>query len=104
MSLNKTTKVDLVESIYKNTKCEKYVVQKVLDEFFEQMKISLSKGNDIELRGFGTFEMRLRKGRENARNPKTGEKLSSDSHYVVAFRSGKDLKESVLKLPIKENL
>ncbi|MCQ2242145.1 HU family DNA-binding protein [Treponema sp.] len=99
----KTTKIELVEAVYRTTECEKQIVQKVVDELFEQIKNSLSKGNVIELRGFGTFEPRLRKGRENARNPKTGEKLSSDSHYVVAFRSGKDLKESLLKLPVKEN-
>ena len=66
------------------------------------MKSSLSEGKVIELRGFGTFEPRLRKGRENARNPKTGEILSSSPHYVVAFRSGRELKKSLLELPVIE--
>ena len=103
MPSSKTTKIDLIEAVYRSTECEKQIVQKVVDELFEQMKISLSKGDIIELRRFGTFELRLRKGRENARNPKTGEKLSSSAHYVVAFRSGKDLTESLLNLPIREN-
>ena len=104
MSSNKTTKIDLVESVYHNIKnCDKQKVQEVVDKLLDSMKFSLSEGDVIELRGFGTFELRLRKGRENARNPKTGEKLSSEPHYVVAFRSGKDLKESLLKLPVKEN-
>ncbi|WP_407400929.1 HU family DNA-binding protein [Treponema sp.] len=101
--MSKTTKLDLVEAVYKTTECEKQIVQKVVDELFEQMKISMSEGNTIELRGFGTFELRLRKGRENARNPKNGAKVSSAPHYVVVFRSGKDLKESLLELPVKEN-
>ncbi len=88
MSLKKVTKNDLLEAIYPNAKCEKYAVQGVIESFLEQIKNSLKDGNTIELRGFGTFEPRLRKGRENARNPKTGQHLSVAPHYVVAFRSG----------------
>lgn len=103
MSSGKITKIDLVEAVYQATEFEKQVVQKVVDELFEQLKSSLSEGSSIELRGFGTFEPRLRKGRKNARNPKTGEKLSSSPHYVVAFRSGRELKNSLLQLPVIDN-
>ena len=58
------------------TNCEKYVVQDIVEKFLDEVKKSLEKGSTIELRGFGTFEPRLRKGRSSARNPKTGEKLS----------------------------
>lgn len=102
MSSRKITKIDLLEAVYQSTECEKQVVQKVTDQLFEQIKEFLSQGNTIELRGFGTFEPRLRKGRENARNPKTGETLSSAPHYVVAFRSGRELKKSLLELPVIE--
>ena len=73
-----------------------------MDAFLESLAEELLEGNTIELRGFGTFEPRLRKGRENARNPKTGESLSSAPHYVVAFRSGRELKKSLLELPVIE--
>ena len=98
MSVKKVTKYDLVESIYLETKCEKKVVQEVLESMLENIKESLTSGSTIELRGFGTFEPRLRKGRKKARNPKTGEPLSVKPHYVVAFRSGQDLKKSVWNL------
>ena len=62
----------------------------------------MSCGSTIELRGFGTFEPRLRKGREKARNPKTGEIVSMAPHYVAAFRAGKDLKQALYSLEIKD--
>jgi len=101
MSLKKITKYDLVESIYQNTKCEKRIVQQVIEGFLEEVKKSLESGSTIELRGFGTFEPRLRKGRISARNPKTGEKLSVDPHYVAAFRSGQELKKALWDLQNK---
>jgi nucleoid DNA-binding protein len=100
MSSKKVTKYDLVESVYQNTKCEKRVVQEVIENLFVQLKDSLKDGATIELRGFGTFEPRLRKGRSKARNPKTGEQLSVAPHYVAAFRSGQELKKALWDLPV----
>ncbi len=102
MSDKKITKYDLVDSIYQNSKHEKRVVQDVVEHFLEQLKESLKEGNSIELRGFGTFELRLRKGRDKARNPKTGEQLAVAPHYVVAFRSGQELKKSTWELPVEK--
>lgn len=99
----KVTKINLVESIYQKSNCEKYVVQKIVDSFLEELKISLEKGSTIELRGFGTFEPRLRKGRKDAHNPKTGEKLSVAPHYVAAFRAGQDLKKALWDLDVKND-
>lgn len=99
MSEKKVTKFDLVESVYSDVNCEKKVVQTVLESLLEQIKNSLKDGSTIELRGFGTFELRLRKGREKARNPKTGEQLSVEPHYVAAFRSGQELKKALWDLP-----
>ena len=102
MAGKKITKYDLVEAVYQNTKCEKRVVQVVVESLLVQLKDSLKEGNTIELRGFGTFEPRLRKGRVKARNPKTGEQLSVAPHYVAAFRSGQELKKSLWNLPLQE--
>lgn len=101
MSSKKITKYDLVESIYQNTKCEKHVVQNIVENLFTELKSALKEGATIELRGFGTFEPRLRRGRSRARNPKTGEQLSVSPHYVAAFRSGQDLKKALWNLPVK---
>ena len=95
---NKVTKNDLVDAIYQKTKCEKQVIQSVVDSFLMEVKSSLEEGSTIELRGFGTFESRIRKGRESARNPKTGEILSVKPHYVAIFRARQALKKSLYNL------
>ncbi|MCR4579950.1 MAG: integration host factor subunit beta [Treponema sp.] len=98
----KITKSEIIENIYEATNIEKDQAALILDALLNQIKINLEKGNTIELRGFGTFEPRLRKGREKARNPKTGEFVLVEPHYVAAFRAGQSLKNNLLKLPVKE--
>lgn len=98
MAGNKVTKFDLVESVHAKVDCEKKVVQCVLESLLDEIKNSLKDGSTIELRGFGTFELRLRKGREKARNPKTGAPVSVEPHYVAAFRSGQELKNALWEL------
>lgn len=101
MADRKLTKNDLIESVYLKTKVDKQCVQLVVDSIFEQLKISLQSGKKIELRGFGTFENRMRKGRTKARNPKTGEIVSVDPHFVSVFRPGKEIKQAVWNLPVE---
>ena len=98
MSDSKITKGDLVDAVYKSTDIEKQLIQKVVDSFLLHTREAMEEGATIELRGFGTFEARLRKGRAVARNPKTGEKLSVEPHYVAAFRAGQILKEKLWNL------
>jgi integration host factor subunit beta len=98
MAGNKVTKFDLVESVHDKVNCEKKVVQSVIESLLDEIKNSLKEGSTIELRGFGTFELRLRKGREKARNPKTGAPVSVEPHYVAAFRSGQELKNALWEL------
>lgn len=102
MPENKKTKSDIVEAIYKSTDFERQKINTVVDAFLGELKKSLEEGAVIEFRGFGTFEPRLRKGRKVARNPKTGEKLSVEPHYVAAFRAGRELKNNLWNLPVKE--
>ncbi len=56
---------------------------------------SLAKGMTTELRSFGTFEVRIRKRKEKARNPKTGKIVSVDKHGVTVFRDERELKEEL---------
>ncbi|MBQ4555069.1 MAG: HU family DNA-binding protein [Spirochaetaceae bacterium] len=49
----------------------------------------------MELRGFGTFDVIPRKSRDNARNPQTSEVVSVPEHFVVKFRPGKEIEESL---------
>ena len=102
MEKKKVTKFDIVDSVYEKVDCEKKTIQMVADAFLEEIKNSLKDAATIELRGFGTFEVRLRKGKSVARNPKNGEKVSVPPHHVVAFRAGKELKNCVWDLPLGE--
>ncbi len=100
MAGKKITKYDLVSSVYANADCEKKIVQEVVDGLLGQLKASLLDGSTIELRGFGTFELKMRKGRSKARNPKTGENVQVAPHYAVTFRPGKELKKSIAEIPL----
>lgn len=100
MSVKKVTKNDLVEAIYFKSDFEKYKIQEIVEKFLDEVKASLENGSTIELRGFGTFEPRLRKGRSVARNPKTGELLSVAPHYVAAFRAGQEMKKALWDLDV----
>lgn len=102
MAADKVTKYELVDSIYREMKCDRATIHSVVDKFLDGLKASLSCGSTIELRGFGTFEPRLRKGRDNAHNPKTGEICSMPPHYVAAFRAGRELKQALYGLEIKD--
>ena len=93
--MSKLTKADIVDAIYCKVAADRKKVQSIVDLFLEEVKTALVLYNAIELRGFGTFEIKIRKGRKKARNPKTGEVLSVDSHGIVAFRAGKELKRDV---------
>ena len=55
---------------------------------------TLSNGERIEIRGFGSFSLRYKKTRKG-RNPKTGETVIINEHYVPHFKPGKNLKKQV---------
>lgn len=60
----------------------------------DAMSDALSKGERIEIRGFGSFSLHFRPPR-NAHNPKTGEKVVTEPKYSPHFKPGKELKERV---------
>jgi integration host factor subunit beta len=93
--LSKLTKADIVDAIYSKVATDRKKIHQAVDLFLEEIKTALVSYKVIELRGFGTFEIKIRKGRKKARNPKTGESLSVDSHGIVAFRAGRELKRDV---------
>lgn len=90
----KLTKAEIVESIAETSRCSKKDIHHIIDSFFDEIKSALMDDRTIEFRGFGTFEIRTRKGRERARNPKTGETVQVRNHGVVVFRPGKELKQA----------
>ncbi len=94
MSASKLTKAQIVESISDEVDVSKKDIHYIIDQFFDEVKSALLEDKVVEFRGFGTFEVRTRKGRERARNPKTGETVQVRNHGVVVFRPGKELKEA----------
>ena len=102
MTGKKITKIEIIDSVYEKTGINRKDIKTAVDLALEEIKDALTKGTLIELRGFGTFEIRIRKGRQKARNPKTGETVSVSSHGIAAFRAGKELRQSVWNLPAKK--
>ena len=95
--IGKITKADIIDALYEKTKFTRTDIHTVVDLVIDEMKKALIKRKVIELRGFGTFEIRIRKARQSARNPKTGESLAVDSHGTVVFRLGRELKQKIRK-------
>lgn len=95
---DKLTKAEIIENIYENVQVNRKDIHIIIDNFFDEVKAALSEDKVVELRGFGTFEVRTRKGRKKARNPRTGEIVSVGDHGVAAFRPGRDLKQTVWPL------
>jgi integration host factor subunit beta len=101
---NKYTKAEIVDSIYNKTGINRKEIRDVVDLFIDEIKDALIKRMVIELRGFGTFEVKIRKGRQKARNPRTGEILSVNSHGIASFRAGRELKQDVWNLKQEEEV
>jgi integration host factor subunit beta len=95
MAGKKITKADIVDSVYLKTGMSRKEIRAVIDLFLGDIKAALVEGTTIELRGFGTFEVRVRKGRSQARNPRTGGTVSVHSHSIAAFRPGRELKQDM---------
>jgi integration host factor subunit beta len=94
----KYTKADIVNSLYEKTGMSRKEIRAIIDLFTDEVKEALVENKVIELRGFGTFEIKVRKGRQKARNPRTGEIVSVVSHGTAVFRPGRELKQDVWNL------
>jgi nucleoid DNA-binding protein len=92
------TKRDLVARISDQTGLTQVDVAKVVEKTFDNITESLSRGEGIELRNFGVFEVRRRKPRVG-RNPSDPSKqYPIPARAVVKFKPGKEMKEIVMKL------
>lgn len=100
--MSKLIKNDLVDNVFEKTNLDRQIIQTVIDSFLEEAAEAIKKGDSIELRGFGIFDKKLRKGKKNARNPKTGEVVSVPSHYVANFKPGKAIKQALWDLKVEE--
>ena len=69
-------------------------IEKILEIIFLEITDALSRGHNIEIRGFGSYKIRTRKARIG-RNPRTGESIQIPAKKVPKFRAGKVLKNTV---------
>jgi len=69
---------------------------KIVNVFFETISNAIAKGERVELRGFGVFDVKKREARI-ARNPKNGDVVAVPAKKVPFFRMGKDMKDRINK-------
>ncbi|MDR2518166.1 MAG: integration host factor subunit beta [Spirochaetaceae bacterium] len=98
MAGKKYTRGELMSSVAEKTGMSQKDVRQVMDCILGDLKAALIKRKIVELRGFGTFKVKARKGRKKARNPRTGEIVSVGAHSTVIFRPGRALKQEVWNL------
>ena len=89
------TKSELIEILAIKQKQLAYKdVELAIKTMLEHMAQSLSSGERIEIRGFGSFSLHYRPPRVG-RNPKTGDSVELSAKYVPHFKPGKELRERV---------
>ncbi|MAW86990.1 MAG: integration host factor subunit beta [Phyllobacteriaceae bacterium] len=67
-------------------------VENIVNAIFDEITDALSKGNRVELRGFGAFSVKNRPARAG-RNPRTGDTVHVEEKWVPFFKTGKELRE-----------
>lgn len=91
------TKRELIDRIAESTQQKRVEVKRTIQTFLEHVIMELSRGNRLELRDFGVFEIKLRAPR-TAQNPKTLERVAVPAKRVVRFKVGR-LMQRTLESP-----
>ena len=92
------TKKELVARIAERTGQTKVVARDVIQMFLDEIIDELGRGNRLEFREFGVFEIKERAARK-AQNPRTLEKVDVPAKRVVKFRVGRLMKQRVGQIP-----
>ena len=88
------TKADVIAQISEKTGVDKGDVQQTLESFFTVVKDSLSDGENLYVRGFGSF-INKKRARKVARNISKGTSMIIDGHFVPSFKPAKVFVEQV---------
>ena len=89
------TKSELIESVSEiMDDITKKDTKIIVDVIFNSMIDALKRGEKIEIRGFGSFEVKNREAR-HGRNPKTGEIVNIPQKKTIFFKVGEELKKRV---------
>ena len=92
------TKKELVNRIAEITGQTKVITKEIIQLFLDEIIKELAKGNRLEFREFGVFEVKDRKARR-AQNPRTLEKVHVPEKKVVKFKVGRIMREKVSAIP-----
>ena len=87
-------KGQLVDALTESTGLSKKDVKAVVDGVFDHISEHLTRGDKVQITGFGSFEVRERAARQGV-NPSTGDKIDIAASKSPAFKSGKSLRDSV---------
>ncbi len=88
------TKADIAETLFQELGLNKREAKEIVECFFEEIRMSLERGEQVKLSGFGNFDLRD-KSQRPGRNPKTGEEIPITARRVVTFKAGQKLKARV---------
>ncbi|MFH1459598.1 MAG: HU family DNA-binding protein [Candidatus Omnitrophota bacterium] len=88
------TKKDIVLKIASETKMKQQDIKKIVQKTLDAVIDSLVNGKTVELRNFGIFKVKSRKGR-TGRNPRTGQVVPVPPKKVVVFKPGLEMKKLV---------
>src|SRR5438477_5392810 len=88
------TKSDLIDLLCETQKMPKGRAELLVNVIFDSMEASLRRGERIEIRGFGSFEIRNYRAYQG-RNPRTGTTVAVKPKRLPFFKVGKELKERV---------
>src|SRR5438093_13243867 len=83
-------KVDIVNEVSRVADITKVKAEVAVDAVFEAMRLSMQRGERIELLGFGVFQVKPRK-RGIGRNPRTGTEVQIQHGLNIRLKPGKDL-------------
>lgn len=78
-------------------------IERIINVIFDEVIDALSRGDRVELRGFGAFTVKHRAARQG-RNPRTGQPVFVDEKFVPFFKSGKELRERLNREEKTESL
>jgi len=87
-------KAELISNVAEKAEFTKKDAEKAVSAILASIEEALSKGEKVQLVGFGTFEIRERAARKG-RNPQTGEEISIAAARVPVFKAGKALRDTV---------
>ena len=79
----------------KNPKLNQSEIENIIDIFSDSILNALKDGKKVEIRGFGTFFVKIIKEKYSARNPKTGELIYVPEKNKVRFKPSKNLKKQI---------